>query len=207
MASDSKYLRYREAGEEANQYNVERFGQPARSLFTSGKIFSLHNKITITDENENVLYKVQSKVFSIHDKTDIVRATGEHVAHIESKVFSLHEKHMVTMEDGTQFTLSTEIMHIVKDVINIEGLGWQIQGNIAALNFELYDENGEIVALISQKMISLHDKYCIDIYQPEKEEIVVAILITLQHIMQDREAAEASAGSSIGSSISSLFKN
>ena len=207
MASDSRYLRYREAGEEANQYNVERFGQPARSLFTSGKIFSLHNKITITDENENVLYKVQSKVFSIHDKTDIVRDTEEHVAHIESKVFSLHEKHTVTMEDGTQFTLSTEILHIVKDVINIEGLGWQIQGNIAALNFELYDENGEIVALISQKMLSLHDKYCIDIYQPEKEEIVVAILITLQHIMQDREAAEASAGSSIGSAISSLFKN
>ena len=207
MASDSKYLRYREAGEEANIYNVEQYGQPVRSLFTAGKVFSAHNKITITDENENVVYRAQSKVFSIHDKTEIVRESGEHVANIERKVFTIHEKHIVTMADGLSFVLSTEIMHIVKDVINIEGLGWQIQGNIAALNFELFDENGDIIALISQKMLSLHDKYCIDLYQAQYEEIVVAILITLQHIIQDREAEEASTSSAVGSAISSLFNN
>ena len=207
MASDSKYLRYREAGEEANVYNVERFGEPVRSLFTAGKVFSAHNKITITDDQENVVYRAQSKVFSIHDKTEIVRESGEHVAHIEKKVFTIHERHTVTMADGLSFMLSTEILHIVKDVINIEGLGWQIQGNIAALNFELYDENGDIIALISQKILSLHDKYCIDIYQEKYEEIVVAILITLQHIIQDREAEEATTSSVAGSTISSLFND
>ena len=103
------------------------------------------------------------------------------------------------MEDGTAFELSNELFHLIRDVTNIEGLGWQLQGNILGLNFELYDENGEIVAVIAQKLFSLHDKYCIDIYRPQFEKIVVAILITLQHMIRDRQNAQASSSSSSSS--------
>ena len=48
-------------------------------------------------------------------------------------------------------------------------------------------------------MVSLHDKYCIDIYKPEYENIVIAILVTLQHIIRDRENASASSSSSSSS--------
>ena len=106
------------------------------------------------------------------------------------------------MADGLQFELSNEVLHIIKDITNIEGLGWQLQGNILGLNFELYDQNGSIIAVIGQKMLSIHDKYCIDIYRREYEEIVVAILVTLQHMIRDRQAAysgSSSGGSSSGS--------
>ena len=83
---------------------------------------------------------------------------------------------------------------------NLEGLGWQLRGNILGLNFELYDENGGIIAVIAQKLFSLHDKYCIDIYRPEYEKEVVAILITLQHMIRDRQAASSSSSSSSSSS-------
>lgn len=199
MGVFSKYHRFREAGEQANVVNVEQYGQPVRSLFTSTKILSLKHEITITDENEVPVYTSKSKIISIHDKTDVYDASGNPVSHIEKKVISLHERHFVTMEDGTQFQLSNEIWHIVKDITNIEGLGWQLRGNIIGLNFELFDENGEIIALISQKMLSLHDKYCIDIYQPDKEAIVVSILITLQHMIRDRETAAASSSSASSS--------
>ena len=84
--------------------------------------------------------------------------------------------------------------------MNIEGLAWQLRGNILGLNFQLYDQNGDVVALISQKMLSLHDKYCIDIYQPDYEEVVVTILITLQHMMNDREVSSSASSSSSDSS-------
>ncbi len=70
------------------------------------------------------------------------------------------------MSDGTVFQLSNELWHLVKDISNIEGLGWVLKGNIAGLNFRLYDQNEQIIAVISQKMLSIHDKYCVDIYQP-----------------------------------------
>ena len=199
MGVFSKFHRFHEQGEQANVNNVERFGVPHHSLYTSTKIFTLHHHIDITDDAGRVAYQARSKMISIKDKTDIVNASGRSVAHIERKVFTIHEKHQVTMADGLQFELSTELLHIVKEVINIVGLGWQLRGNVWELNFEIYDTDGRVIAVIGQKIISMHDKYCIDIYQPEVQPIVVAILVALQHIIVDRENARRSSSSSFSS--------
>ena len=194
MAVDSKYHRFREMGEQANVNNVDEYGVPARSLFTSTKVFTLHHRIDITDDHGNIVYQAQTKFPSIHDKTDITDANGAFVAHMERQILTIHERHFVTMADGTGFELSNEVLHIIEDVTNIEGLDWKLMGNILGLNFTLYDENGDVVAVIGQKMLSIHDKYCIDIYQPEHEQVVVAILVTLQHMMMDRAAGAAAGG-------------
>ena len=196
----SKVHRFREAGQEANVNNVAQFGNPVRSLFTTTKVFTLHHHIDILDEGGNVAYQANTKFPSLHDKTDVTDAQGQQVAHIERKFLSLHQRHYVTMADGTQFELSNELFHLVKDITNIEGLGWQLRGNILGLNFELYDESGNVIAVIGQKMLSIHDKYCVDIYQPEHENAVVAILVTLQHMIKDREAASSSSSFSSSSS-------
>ena len=196
MGVFSKVHRFREAGESANVNNLERFGEPRRSLFTSTKVMTLHHRIEITDEQENVVYRAETKFPSLHDKTELYDAGGSHVAHIEKKFFSIHQRHFITMTEGPSFELSNELLHIIKSVTNIEGLGWQLRGNILGLNFELYDANEQVIAVIAQKMFSIHDKYCIDIYRPEYEQIVVAILVTLQHMIRDREAASSSSGSS-----------
>ena len=200
MGVMSKYHRFREAGEQANVNNVERFGEPVKSLFTTSKVFTLHKHIDITDDREQIVYQSNTKFPSLHDKTDITDAAGNQVAHIERKIFTLHERHFITMADGTKFELANELFHLVKDITNIEGLGWQLRGNIAGLNFELYDEQENVIAVIGQKMFSIHDKYCIDIYQPEYEDKIVAILITLQHMMKDRQAAASASSSSSSSS-------
>ena len=190
-----KHQRYKNPGEGADIRNVEEFGEPAKSLYTSSKVFTLHHRIEITDEADNVVYRSETKFPSIHDKTDIFREDGTRIAHIERKLITLHEIHYVDMENGRSFMLSNEIMHIIKDVTNIEGLGWRMNGNILQLNFTLSDENGELIAAVNQKAISLHDKYSVDIYKPEYEEEVVAILITLQHMVNDRESAASFSGS------------
>ena len=191
----SKYHRYREAGEAANINNVERFGKPVKSLFTTTKVFTLHHHIDITNDREEIVYQANTKFPSLHDKTDIMNADGKQIAHIERKVFTLHERHFITMADGTKFELSNQLWHLVKDISDIEGLGWQLRGNIAGLNFELYDGQENIIAVIGQKMLSIHDKYAIDIYRPEHEDTVIAILVTLQHMMKDRAASSAAASS------------
>ena len=200
MGIFSDIFRFREAGEPVNINNLEEFGEPEYSLFTSTKVFSLHHRIEVTDEQGFVRYNVETKFPSLHDKTYITDAQGDDVAYIHRKLFTLHERHFIDMADGLSFEMATEWWHIIKDIMNIEGLAWQLRGNILGLNFQLYDQNGEIAALISQKAISLHDKYCIDIYQPDYEEVVVTILITLQHMMNDREVSSSASSSSSDSS-------
>ena len=200
MGVFSKYHRCHEEGEQANVNNVERFGEPARSLYTSSKVFSLHHRIEVTDDAGQVVYRAESKAISLHDRTQIFDAQDNLVAKMWKKILTLHERHFIEMADGTDFQLSNELWHLVKDITNVEGLGWQLRGNIMALNFELYDVDGSIIAVIGQKMFSLHDKYCIDIYKPEHEQKVITILITLQHMIRDRENAAAASSSSSSSS-------
>lgn len=56
MGVFSKVHRFREAGEDANVNNVERFGDPVRSLFTTTKFFTLHHHIDIIDDHERIVY-------------------------------------------------------------------------------------------------------------------------------------------------------
>lgn len=192
--------RYHGAGESMDERNREEYGTPVRSLFTSTKVFTLHHRIEVTDAYETVVYRSESKAISLHDRTTVTRADGTEIAKIWRKVFTLHERHFVEMTDGTNFQLSNELWHLVKDVTNIEGLGWQLTGNILQLNFEIRNAEGRVLATVGQKMFSLHDKYSVDIYAPEEEERIVAILIALQHMIRDRAAAAASSSSSGGSS-------
>ena len=200
MGIFSKIHRYRNAGENANVNNVERFGAPAISLFTSTKVFTLHHHIDIMDASETILYEADTKILTLHDTTDIYTADGEHVANIRRKLLSLHERRFVVMDDGKEFQLSNEIFHIIKDITNIEGLGWQLRGNLLGLNFEIYDSSDEVIAVIAQKMFSIHDKWCVDIYKNEHEKIIVAILVALQHMIRDRQSHKGGGSSSGGSS-------
>lgn len=187
MGLFDKLFNYRNAGEKPSENITEKFGEPVRSLFTSTGALSLKQSTEITDDQGQVVYKASSKVVSLKDETFVTDASGKQIAHIASKVFSLHERHLVDMADGTHFELSNELKHVVKDVTNIEGLGWQLRGNIVGLHFQLYDQNGGVIAVISQKAVSIKDKYCIDIYQQQNEATAVTILIALQHMVRDRE--------------------
>lgn len=188
----SKAQNYHESGSKTTSKSVVDFGEPAYSLYTAMKLGSLHQRINITDEKDTVKYYTKSSVFTLKGKTDIMDASGKVIAHLEKKPISLHEKHYITMADGSSFTMSNELFHVIKDVTNIEGLGWKLQGNFIGLNFNLLDQNENPVATVGQKMISIHDKYCIDIYQPQYEQIVVAIVIQLEKMLEARRENEES---------------
>ena len=143
------------------------------------------------------MYYTKSAIISLTSATDIMDAGDNVIAHLERELFSFTEKYYITMADGRKFTMTNELFHIVDDITNIEELGWQLQGNFVGLNFNLRDEFGEPIATIGKKMISLHDKYFIDLYKTEQEPVVVAILIVLEKMMQARSESSGSGASSM----------
>jgi len=130
MGFFSGIQKFQGEGEGPNEDAVERYGQPARSLYTEVKLGDLHQKISVTNEQGEVLYTTKSSIIVIRGKTDIFDAAGTQAAHLEKRPISLHEKHFITTADCRQFTLSNELFHVFKDVTNIEGLGWQLKGNV-----------------------------------------------------------------------------
>ena len=188
MGLFSNIQNFHGAGERPNENNTERFGKPAFSLYTELDPGDLHQKISVKDEQGQTLYWTKSSVIAIRGKTDLFDASGAQVAHLEKKPISFHEEHYITMADGKQITLSNELFHVFRDVTNIKGLGWQLQGNVVgqqAIKLRT-DENGEPIAAIGQKAISLHSRYSIDVYQPQHEKVAVAVVIALQKMLTAR---------------------
>ncbi len=181
---------FNQAADEASRTTLEDLGEPAYSLYTALQLGELHRRIDVTDEQGQLKYYTKSSIIAIKGKTEIMDASGKVVAHLEKQPVSLHEKHFVTMEDGTSFTLSNEIFHVIKDITNIEGLGWQLQGNFIGLTFNLLDQEGQPLAAVGRQAVSVHDKYRIDVYRPSQEKIIVAIVIQLEKMLEARRESE-----------------
>lgn len=197
-----KHSSYHDVGQTTSEKIAGEFGTPEKTLYLSTKVFTFHKASTIVDDNDNVLYTSKSKFFTLHDRTWIYDTNEKQVAYIYRKFFTIHERRIVEMANGTKFELSNELFHLIKDITDIEGLGWKLEGNIVALNFTIKDENDKLLALIGQKVLSIHDKYSVEIYDESKQDEIVTILISLQHMLAERAAAANSTSSASSSSSS-----
>lgn len=161
-------------------------------LLMKAKIASIHHKIEVTDEQKKPVYHIQGKVLSVHDVTYLRRADGEEVATISRKVVSLHDTHFIEMKDGRTIELQSELFHLTKDVLNIEALGWQFEGDIVQHNYRLVDvdDEGRLLAEAHRKWMSLHNTYELEILDEENMDLIVAVLVALDKIVEDRERVE-----------------
>lgn len=199
MVCTNLFSHYHGHNDSSNIEVQEMYGKPAKSLFISTEVFSFHQATEVTDENDQVVYYSNSKFLSFVDDTTVFDAQGNEISNITRKMFSFHGRHYIAMHDGTSFELSNELFHLMKDITNIEGLGWKITGNVLRLNFLLSDENDHPIAYVCQKAFSLHDKYSIDIYDVSKEKEIITIVIALQHMIRDRNASSNASASSSAS--------
>ena len=63
--------RYRDPGQAADYRNIEEYGVPAKTLYMSSQVFTLHHRIEITDDAGNVAYRAETQFLSIHDKYSV----------------------------------------------------------------------------------------------------------------------------------------
>jgi len=191
--------RYHSAGEKTDIRNYNDYGEPAKSLYTSRYLFSFHKDIDVTDDNDNLVYHSSSKLFSFTNETTITDAQDRVVASIEKKLFSLHSIHYIDVVGGKSFELSKDLFRLLDMKFTINELGWTLQGDFSNLNFVLYNNQERVIAVVGQKLFSMRDKYCIDLYDVNEEATVVAIVITLENmLMAIRSANDSTSHSSNG---------
>lgn len=193
------FQRYHSAGEGTDIRNYNDYGEPAKSLYTSRYLFSFHKDIDVTDDNDNLVYHSSSKLFSFTNETTITDAQDRVVASIEKKLFSLHSIHYIDVVGGKSFELSKDLFRLLDMKFTIDELGWTLQGDFSNLNFVLYNNQERVIAVVGQKLFSMRDKYCIDLYDVNEEATVVAIVITLENmLMAIRSANDSTSHSSNG---------
>ena len=146
-------------------------------LYVNEKLFSIHKKFYVKDENNMDVYKISSKIISFGDKTTINDMQGNKIVYIEQELFHLTPNYKVYIGDKFTFKIIKKFQLFKNDYVLSNG--YRVEGNIMMLDFVVYDDNNIQIGSIKRNFISIGDKYEINIDDINKKEIVLAIIVAI----------------------------
>ncbi|MBR1781667.1 MAG: LURP-one-related family protein [Oscillospiraceae bacterium] len=164
-----------------------------KQLFMRQKVFSWKDRFSVQDEFGDDRYYVEGKLFSLGHQLYVMDANGEEVAFVKQKVPSLLSRYRVYVgeeqvaEIVRQFTL-------LRPRYTIVGPNWECVGNILAHDYEII-ENGQTVVAIHKAWLSWGDTYEIDIAEWVDERLALAVVLAIDCVQADQDAAAASSAS------------
>lgn len=159
-------------------------------LYIREKVFSWTDKFFVKDEHGEDRYSVQGEFFSWGKKLHVYDMMGREVAFIKQEVFSWMPRFYV-------FCGGQQVAEIKKEFTfffpkySINGLGWEINGSLTAHDYEI-TQNGRPIVTIRKEWMTWGDTYELNITNPADELIALAVVLTIDCVMEAQAAAASS---------------
>lgn len=160
------------------------------NLYLKQKMFSLHDRFTVFDENENPVYSVEGKVISVHRKHSILNNNGEEVANISKKIISLMPKFYIERPIGKTYEMKGKFA-FAHEKYQIEELNWELTGKFMQHDYKICAGDEEI-ASIHEKWLSWGDTYEIIVKDGIDEVLILAIMLCIDAIHEEEDEATGS---------------
>ena len=162
-------------------------------LYIKEKVFSWGDKFTVKDEHGYDKYVVEGEVFTWGKKLHIYDMTGREVAFIKQEVWSFLPRYYVFC-DGQQVAEIKKEFTFLFPKYSIEGLGWEIDGSFLAHEYEI-TQRGRSIVTISKEWMTWGDSYELNIANPADEILALAVVITIDCVMESGSGASVSVSS------------
>ena len=162
-------------------------------LYIKEKVFSWGDKFTVKDEYGYDKYIVEGEVFSWGKKLHVYDMSGREVAFIKQEVWSFLPKYYVFCGDRKIAEIRKEFTFLFPKY-SIAGLGWEINGSFMAHEYEISQSDRTIVR-ISKEWMTWGDSYELDILNPADELVALAVVLTVDCVMESDSGAGISVSS------------
>lgn len=162
-------------------------------LYIKEKVFSWGDKFTVKDEHGNDKYVVEGEVFTWGKKLHIYDMTGREVAFIKQEVWSFLPRFYVFC-GGQQVAEIKKEFTFLFPKYSIEGLGWEIDGSFLAHEYEI-TKGGRSIVTISKEWMTWGDSYELNIANPADEILALAVVITIDCVMESGSGVNVSVSS------------
>ena len=156
-------------------------------LYIKEKVFSWGDKFTVKDEYGSDKYFVQGEVFSWGKKLHVYDSVGREVAFIKQEIWSILPRFYVFCGDEQIAEIKKEFTFLFPKY-SIQGLGWEIEGRLMAHDYEII-KNGNSIVTISKEWMTWGDSYELDIANPEDEIVALAVVLTIDCVMEASSSA------------------
>lgn len=162
-----------------------------KQLFIKQKVFSLSGKFTVKDEQGKDTYYVEGSFMKFPKTFSIMNITKAEVALITKKMFSFLPKFFVEVNGLEVLTIRKEFSFF-KARYTIDAAGIEVNGNWWDMDFEIL-QHGEVVGKVSKEWFTWGDSYKVQILNDELEAIIIALVVAIDCVKADNEAASSAA--------------
>lgn len=158
-------------------------------LYIKQKVFSLGERFTVKDENEQDRYFVRGSFLSIPKTFEIEDIQGRQVALITKKIFSFLPKFYVEAGGSEILTIVKEFTFF-RDRYRIDSSDIEISGDWWDKNFEVFKQ-GRKIAHVNEKWFTWGDTYDVHVIDEAFEHIVIAIVVAIDFVKSSERSANS----------------
>ena len=142
-------------------------------LVADGQLLNELGEAVYTYENE----------FSLLPKVHLYR-DGEEIGRVEKAWTFFMMKYDLYLR-GEFVDSLTQKMKMFGSRFEFPQLGWHVEGDFAGLNYRIYDEHGNLAAEADQEILTMTQRFFIDIRQEEYEDLIILLVIAINQFDKD----------------------
>ena len=144
-------------------------------MYFKQRMFSWFDSYDIFDEAGNTIYTVEGKISWGH-RLHVLNQYGEHIGTVKQKVFSFMPTFEIYENEQYLGSIHKEFSFIIHEY-NVDFKGWNVHGDMFEWDYEIYDENNEVTAIISKELFNWTDTYTIEV--KKAEDALYALMLVL----------------------------
>lgn len=165
-----------------------------RKLYIRQKVFKITDHYDILGENQEVVYRVDQDFTFFGHRVHVTHPTGAHLFTINKKILAFLPFFTIEFANGDIIELQSRLSFFRQkiDILPPE-LGLHVEGGYMQHNFSLL-KGQDVVGEINKTWLSWGDVYEITIYDESIQDIIVAVMIAIDNILD--QAASNTANSS-----------
>jgi uncharacterized protein YxjI len=156
------------------------------------KIFRLAEDSDITDETGRLVLHVDGKIMSLHNRLILSDPAGREVAQVSRRLVALRPTYEISIDGQPAAEVRKHLFAPFREQFTIGvpgGRDMELAGDLFGHEFTI-ERDGQAVATISKRWLSLTDSYTVEIIPGENDLLVLTSVLALDLAMdQQRHAA------------------
>jgi len=156
------------------------------------KMFRLAEDSDITDETGQLVLRVDGKVMSLHHRLILHDLAGREVAQVSRRIVALRPTYEIIIDSQQVAEVRKHLFTPFREQFTIAtpgGRDMELAGDLLSHEFTI-ERDGQTVATISKRWLSLTNSYAVDVAPGENGLLVLASVLALDLAMdQQRHAA------------------
>ena len=156
------------------------------------KMFRLTEDSDITDESGQLVLHVDGKIMSLHHRLILSDPAGREVAQVSRRLVVLRPTYEITIDGQQAAEVRKHLFTPFREQFTITvpgGRDMELAGDLLSHEFSI-ERDGQAVATISKRWLSLTDSYAVDVAPGENDVLVLSSVLALDLAMdQQRHAA------------------